>query len=128
MSSGQALREPVWWSTCASVSEWRALTDVACAAGSLQVAGLDVGWGQQLPMEPDTRYPHRFVLRRELPPGQYQFKFVIVSGRQLRGSCGTRLLAARKARHRTPRAGNHDGLGAGKVACVLAVRLLCLRA
>lgn len=43
------------------------------------MAGLDVGWGQQLPMEPDTRYSHRFVLRRELPPGQYQFKFVIVS-------------------------------------------------
>ncbi|KAL4443451.1 hypothetical protein ABPG75_011188 [Micractinium tetrahymenae] len=45
--------------------------------GVPQVAGLDVGWGQQLPMEPDTRYPHRFLLRRELPPGQYQFKFVI---------------------------------------------------
>lgn len=45
-----------------------------------QVAGLDVGWGQQLAMQPDRRYPHRFVLERELPPGQYQFKFIIVSG------------------------------------------------
>ncbi len=46
----------------------------------LQVAGLDVGWGQQLDMAPDTRFPHRFALTRHLPPGQYQFKFIIVSG------------------------------------------------
>lgn len=46
---------------------------------SLQVAGLDVGWGQQLDMARDERYLHRFLLRRQLPPGTYQFKFIIVS-------------------------------------------------
>ena len=44
-----------------------------------QVAGLDVGWGQQLDMAPDPRYQHRFLLQRELPPGCYTYKFVIVS-------------------------------------------------
>ena len=43
------------------------------------MAGLDVGWGQQLDMAPDPRYQHRFLLQRELPPGCYTYKFVIVS-------------------------------------------------
>jgi hypothetical protein len=45
--------------------------------GVPQVAGLDVGWGQQLSMGPDPRFPHRFLLTRSLPPGTYQLKFVI---------------------------------------------------
>lgn len=43
-----------------------------------QVAGLDVGWGQQLDMAPDPAFAHRFLLRRALPPGTYSFKFVMV--------------------------------------------------
>jgi hypothetical protein len=53
-----------------------ALPGLSCC----QVAGLDVGWGQQLSMGPDPRFPHRFLLTRSLPPGTYQLKFVIVSG------------------------------------------------
>ncbi|PSC72542.1 phosphoglucan phosphatase amyloplastic [Micractinium conductrix] len=45
--------------------------------GIPQVAGLDVGWGQQLDMKPDPRYRHRFLLMRDLPPGTYSFKFII---------------------------------------------------
>lgn len=38
-----------------------------------------MGWGQQLDMEPDSQFQHRFILRRSLPPGIYNYKFVIVS-------------------------------------------------
>jgi hypothetical protein len=30
-------------------------------------------------MEPDSQFQHRFILRRSLPPGIYNYKFVIVS-------------------------------------------------
>lgn len=58
-----------------------------CSPFLPQVAGLDVGWGQQLDMAVDERFQHRFALTRHLPPGQYQFKFIIVSG-----CCGCALL------------------------------------
>lgn len=44
-----------------------------------QVAGLDVGWGQQLDMEREAG-GGRWVLRRELPPGRFPYK-LIVDGR-----------------------------------------------
>lgn len=42
----------------------------------VQIAGLDVGWGQQIDMQydPDT---HRYVLTRSLPPGRYPYKFIM---------------------------------------------------
>ncbi|CAL8461831.1 g1362 [Coccomyxa elongata] len=45
-------------------------------ATSLQIAGLDVGWGQQIDMQydPDT---HRYVVTRSLPPGRYPYKFIM---------------------------------------------------
>ncbi|KAK9820509.1 hypothetical protein WJX72_011109 [[Myrmecia] bisecta] len=48
-------------------------------ARSIQVAGLDVGWGQPLDMTYDVE-THRFVLDRALPPGRFPFK-LIVDGR-----------------------------------------------
>ncbi|KAI7843358.1 hypothetical protein COHA_003054 [Chlorella ohadii] len=59
--------------------------------GVPQVAGLDVGWGQQLDMAPDTRFQHRFALMRHLPPGQYQFKFIIDGRWGYAPNCPTRL-------------------------------------
>lgn len=44
----------------------------------VQVAGLDVGWGQQVDLQLDPA-TQRFVVQRELPPGTYQFKFIMVS-------------------------------------------------
>lgn len=41
-----------------------------------QVAGLDVGWGQQLDLEREPG-SGRWVLRRELPPGRFPFKFIV---------------------------------------------------
>ena len=38
-----------------------------------------MGWGQQLDMALDPVFQHRFLLQRELPPGCYTYKFVIVS-------------------------------------------------
>lgn len=42
------------------------------------MAGLDVGWGQQVDLQLDPA-TQRFVVQRELPPGTYQFKFIMVS-------------------------------------------------
>ena len=41
-----------------------------------QIAGLDVGWGQQIDMDYDAR-THRYVVTRSLPPGRYPFKFIM---------------------------------------------------
>ena len=41
----------------------------------LQVAGLDIGWGQRLDLERDNRQ-HRYVLHRELPVGKFAYKFI----------------------------------------------------
>jgi protein-tyrosine phosphatase len=42
-----------------------------------RVAGLDVGWGTQLPMEPNPRAGGRLEVTRNLLPGRYPFKFVL---------------------------------------------------
>jgi Glycogen recognition site of AMP-activated protein kinase/Dual specificity phosphatase, catalytic domain len=44
-------------------------------AQSVQVAGLDVGWGQSVPLEPSKKFKNLSV-ERNLPPGTYQFKFI----------------------------------------------------
>ncbi|KAI3428039.1 hypothetical protein D9Q98_006425 [Chlorella vulgaris] len=59
--------------------------------GTPQVAGLDVGWGQQLDMEPDSQFQHRFILRRSLPPGIYNYKFVIDGRWGYAPNCPTRM-------------------------------------
>ena len=41
-----------------------------------QIAGLDVGWGQQIDMAYDSD-THRHTVTRMLPPGRYPFKFVM---------------------------------------------------
>jgi hypothetical protein len=47
------------------------------AAARVEVAGLDVGWGRRLPLEPlSARSTGRLAVSRELPPGAYQYKFV----------------------------------------------------
>lgn len=40
-----------------------------------QVAGLDVGWGQRVPMGIDRW--HRFAVTRHLPAGIFQFKLIV---------------------------------------------------
>jgi protein-tyrosine phosphatase len=42
-----------------------------------RVAGLDVGWGTQLPLEPNPRMGGRLEVTRRLLPGRYPFKFVL---------------------------------------------------
>ena len=41
-----------------------------------QIAGLDVGWGQQIDMDYDAK-THRYLVTRSLPPGRYPFKFIM---------------------------------------------------
>lgn len=47
--------------------------------GDVRIAGIDVGWGQSVPMMPVMfgEIPMHMV-RRHLPPGKYQFKFIWV--------------------------------------------------
>lgn len=42
----------------------------------LQVAGLDVGWGQQIDLEYNSER-HRHEVTRHLPPGRYPYKFIM---------------------------------------------------
>lgn len=42
----------------------------------MQIAGLDVGWGQQIDMGYDST-THRHVVTRSLPPGRYPYKFIM---------------------------------------------------
>jgi len=44
-------------------------------ASKVEIAGLDVGWGQSVELQRwiDT---HGLAVQRVLPPGQYQFKFI----------------------------------------------------
>ena len=42
---------------------------------ALQVAGLDVGWGQRLDLQLETK-SQRFVLERNLPIGKFGYKFI----------------------------------------------------
>lgn len=48
----------------------------AGSAAQVQVAGLDVGWGRQIDLERE-RGTGRFVLRRSMPIGQYQYKWIV---------------------------------------------------
>lgn len=59
------------------LSHWAAFSclGVENALRGLQVAGLDVGWGQLLDLEYESRRG-RFVLKRDLLPGRYPYKFV----------------------------------------------------
>lgn len=41
----------------------------------LQIAGLDVGWGQRLDLQLDLK-AHRFTIERDLPVGKFGYKFV----------------------------------------------------
>lgn len=41
----------------------------------LQVAGLDVGWGQKLDLQLDTK-TQRYILERDLPVGKFGYKFI----------------------------------------------------
>lgn len=43
--------------------------------GGLQIAGLDVGWGNRLDMALNSQGTG-FVLNRELPPGKFNYKFI----------------------------------------------------
>ena len=45
-------------------------------ASDVRIAGIDVGWGQSVPMVPATRGQPTLFVRRQLPPGKYQFKFI----------------------------------------------------
>ncbi len=49
--------------------------DESCSVRA-QIAGLDVGWGQQIDMDWDAR-TRRYVVTRSLPPGRYPFKFIM---------------------------------------------------
>ena len=42
----------------------------------VQVAGLDVGWGQQIDMDYNSDL-HRYEVIRHLPPGRYAYKFIM---------------------------------------------------
>lgn len=50
--------------------------------GDVRIAGIDVGWGQSVQMMPTLfgEIPMH-VVRRHLPPGKYQFKFIWVRAR-----------------------------------------------
>jgi protein-tyrosine phosphatase len=45
-------------------------------ASDVRIAGLDVGWGQSVPMVPAQRGQPMLFVKRQLPPGKYQFKFI----------------------------------------------------
>lgn len=42
----------------------------------VEIAGLDVGWGQKLPLE-YRQNENQWVLRREVPVGRYEYKYVV---------------------------------------------------
>ncbi len=42
----------------------------------LQIAGLDVGWGQHIDLEWNSKL-HRYETTRSLPPGRYPYKFIM---------------------------------------------------
>ena len=42
----------------------------------VQIAGLDVGWGQQIDMDYNSDR-HRYEVIRHLPPGRYPYKFIM---------------------------------------------------
>lgn len=43
---------------------------------SVEIAGLDVGWGQKIPMKLDEEQGS-WILQRELPEGCYEYKYVV---------------------------------------------------
>lgn len=49
----------------------------AAGATEVEIAGLDVGWGARLQLQKSDPSSNIFQLRRALPPGRYQYKFII---------------------------------------------------
>jgi hypothetical protein len=91
--------------TPVTIGVWRSR-----GAESIQVAGLDVGWGQQVEMQRDAA-TRRFVLKRELPPGLYQYKLIVVGlgvgvgGCDLRHACSIGYVALHYAMQGFPENG-----------------------
>ena len=80
-----------------------------------QVAGLDVGWGQELDLQRE-RGGGRWALTRELPPGRFPYKF-IVDGRWTCSADHPTLMARRRPA-RARRAGSRQPLQRGRHAAV----------
>lgn len=45
-------------------------------ASDVRIAGIDVGWGQSVPLVPAPTGQPKQIVKRQLPPGKYQFKFI----------------------------------------------------
>nr|GLL23372.1 phosphoglucan phosphatase DSP4, amyloplastic-like [Ipomoea trifida] len=43
---------------------------------TVEISGLDIGWGQRLPLEFDE-YRGLWILRKELPEGYYEYKYIV---------------------------------------------------
>ncbi|KAK1308370.1 hypothetical protein QJS10_CPA09g01829 [Acorus calamus] len=43
---------------------------------SVEVSGLDIGWGQRIPLKFDENHGN-WTLERELPEGQYEYKYIV---------------------------------------------------
>jgi len=43
---------------------------------SVEISGLDVGWGERVPLEYNQN-ENRWVLEREVPVGRYEYKFIV---------------------------------------------------
>eukprot|EP00898_Chlorokybus_atmophyticus_P007055 jgi/Chlat1/7350/Chrsp59S09142 len=47
-----------------------------CCHESVQIAGLDVGWNQRISAQKEPQ-DHRWVIKRELPVGRYEYKYIV---------------------------------------------------
>ncbi|XP_076898154.1 phosphoglucan phosphatase DSP4, amyloplastic-like isoform X2 [Bidens hawaiensis] len=43
---------------------------------SVEIAGLDIGWGQRIPLKYDESQPS-WTLHRDLPEGRYEYKYIV---------------------------------------------------
>ncbi|XP_061998374.1 phosphoglucan phosphatase DSP4, amyloplastic isoform X1 [Rosa rugosa] len=43
---------------------------------TVEISGLDIGWGQRIPLEFDDKQGS-WILKRELPEGRYEYKYII---------------------------------------------------
>lgn len=46
-------------------------------ASKVEIAGLDIGWHNRVQLERSTAVADEFVLERGLPPGRYQYKYIV---------------------------------------------------